>query len=64
MNNTFEGIIDAGTPLFQIILFKTENWINKIDKKVLDESMLTKKNSIMKAYGWYKQNVWKKKMYD
>jgi len=64
MNTKFEGIIPAGTPIMQILLFKTENWTSKIDKKVIDESILTKKKSAMKAYGWYKQNVWKKKMYD
>jgi hypothetical protein len=62
--NDFEGIIPAGTPIAQIILFKTENWSSEIDFSILIEGEKNKKFSKHKAFGWYKQSIWKKKIYN
>jgi hypothetical protein len=63
-SSTFEGIIPAGTPIAQIILFKRENWKSKIDKGILQKANLNHIKSILPAYGWYKKNIWKKKSYE
>jgi hypothetical protein len=60
----FEGVIPAGTPMFQIIPFKRENWQMEEDKSImkigLENEFLTKKS----VYGWYKNNKWNKKLYE
>ena len=63
-NKTFEGIIPAGTPILQVILFKTENWESKVDKTLLEEAHLNSMKSTISSYGWYKNNIWKRKKYD
>jgi hypothetical protein len=57
----FEGIIKKGTPIVQIIPFKRDNWIlEKLSKKPKSFILWSPRNSI---YGWYKQNIWKKKSF-
>jgi hypothetical protein len=63
-SNTFEGIIPRGTPIAQVILFKQENWSSKIDKTIIDEAIKTSHVSEATAFGYYKNNIWKKKSYD
>ena len=63
-SKTFEGIIPAGTPIAQIIPFKTEDWDSQLDSSILEEGHKNSKKSTMAAYGWYKKNLWKKKKYD
>jgi hypothetical protein len=63
-NSTFEGIIPAGTPIMQVILFKTENWKSKKDKKIIQQGRLSERKSMNSATGWYKKNIWKKKTYE
>jgi hypothetical protein len=63
-NKTFEGIIKAGTPILQIILFKSENWNSEFDNSIVDESYLNSIKSKNHAFGWYKENIWKKKTYE
>lgn len=62
-NTTFEGIIPAGTPIMQVLLFKTENWTNEKDPKVKEDGLINGQRSQNAAFGWYKKNIWKKKMY-
>lgn len=63
-SNTFEGLIPAGTPIMQILLFKQENWKSKEDKAILNDSTINHKLSINTAVGWYKKNIWKRKSYE
>lgn len=63
-NTTFEGIIEAGTPIAQILLFKTENWDSKEDDSIIEEAMFNEKSSLNAAHGWYKKNIWKQKRYN
>jgi hypothetical protein len=63
-SKTFEGVIEAGTPIAQIILFKTENWESKEDQSIIEESEINEKRSRNSSYGWYKKNIWKKKIYE
>jgi len=62
-SSTFEGIIPAGTPIAQIILFKTENWESEYDASLLKEADVNNIRSLSKAYGYYKKTFWKKKTY-
>lgn len=63
-SNTFEGIIEAGTPILQVILFKTENWTNERNENLIQEAELNHKKSMNKSFGYYKKTFWKKKNYD
>ncbi len=62
--DNFEGIIPAGTPIIQVIPFKTENWIAIENEKIIKDGDLNDKKSTNLAYGWYKKNIWKKKIYE
>jgi hypothetical protein len=63
-SKTFEGIIKAGTPIAQIILFKREDWDNKEEPSLMPQAIKNSRQSGVTAYGWYKQKHWKKKKYD
>jgi hypothetical protein len=57
----FEGVIEAGTPIVQIIPFKRDNWEN--ETLPYNEEFLTKtKYSIQRLlFGGYKKLLWQKK---
>jgi hypothetical protein len=63
-SNTFEGVIKAGTPIAQIILFKTENWKNEFDQSIKENGIIQNKKSLNASEGWYKNTIWKKKLYE
>ena len=64
ISSTFEGVIPAGTPIMQILPFKTENWKSKIDTEILKEAEKNKISVTQIYQGWYKKNFWKRKSYD
>jgi hypothetical protein len=63
ISSTFEGIIPAGTPIAQILLFKTEDWSSEEDKSIIEESLTNSKRSVS-TLGWYRNHIWKKKFYN
>jgi hypothetical protein len=63
-SSTFEGIVPKGTPIVQVILFKTENWKSEIDTNIIKTSIQNEFNSMSTSVGWYKKNIWKKKVYE
>lgn len=63
-SSSFEGIISAGTPIIQVLLFKSENWDNEIDENLIPKAKENENKSQYSAYGWYKKNIWKKKTYN
>lgn len=63
-NKEFNGVIPAGTPIIQIVLFKTENWDSEKDLSILDQGDINAQLSQNTAVGWYKKNYWKKKSYN
>lgn len=63
-NKDFEGIIPAGTPIAQILPFKNEAWSSIVDSAIIETGMINNNKSLNAAFGWYKQNIWKKKQYD
>jgi hypothetical protein len=59
----FEGIIDAGTPIAQIIPFKRENWNSEYTKYSSEQSSLRQHKLLSKIVRSYKSQWWKKKIY-
>ena len=64
LKEDFEGIIEKGTPIFQIIPFKRESWSSANDPNL---SEITKRNAYKfnsVAYGFYKKFGWSRKSYE
>lgn len=59
----FEGIIPAGTPMFQILPFKRENWTSSVEPFNLNLMLKSRRKFGSKFYGSYRNNVWSKKKY-
>lgn len=61
IKNGFSGLIPAGTPMYQIIPFKRENWKSK--KLNFNELEIKKNNHDQRKnfWGFYKKNIWSKK---
>lgn len=57
----FEGIIPAGTPIAQLFPYKRDEWIEKIIEPPLTPFANFRARNVF--YGWYKKNIWKKKNY-
>lgn len=60
----FEGIIPAGTPLFQILPFKRENWQASENKEIIEIGERNRFLSTRVVSGFYKKTGWRKKSYD
>lgn len=64
IKKNFSGVIPSGTPIFQIIPFKRENWSSKT-QPFNQINMLKKEYSFSKKLiGEYKDKFWKKKKYE
>jgi hypothetical protein len=61
----FQGVIKKGTPVFQIIPFKRDNWEMKIDTSLekFDEHEFKAENRRSMLYGYYKKTAWIKKIF-
>lgn len=64
IKNNFEGIIEQGTPIAQLIPFRQEVWKSAKQEGLLDLGSINNSfaNSVIR--GWYKKNIWKQKKYD
>lgn len=60
----FEGTIPKGTPIFQVVPFKRENWESKIDRSISNEANKNAFDAGSVLFGWYKSTVWKRKTYN
>jgi hypothetical protein len=60
----WEGIIDAGTPMIQVIPIKRDSWKHKIgsDKERMEQSMITNKLRTL-FFNSYKKQFWSRKEY-
>jgi hypothetical protein len=54
----FEGVLKAGTPIFQIIPFKRDSWESKIIDNPFPGGDFRARHRIV---GWYKDVIWKRK---
>lgn len=58
----FEGIIKAGTPIFQIIPFMREQWAIELNENLLEECDV--RNNKYKEDMFYKKYYWDRKQYE
>lgn len=64
LHQDFEGIIEAGTPIFQLIPFKRDNWTSVTDEETHVEGDKARHQSMAFVPGFYKKNKWIKKRYE
>jgi hypothetical protein len=63
IKNNFEGLIPAGTPMYQVIPIKRESWQKKeLNYDLECKKRLQKQNS--KFFEFYKKNFWNKKEFN
>jgi hypothetical protein len=60
----FEGLIPKGTPILQVLPFKTDNWESVKDETLRNRAHLRRRDRLITAFSWYKNNVWVKKSFD
>jgi len=60
----FEGVIEKGTPIMQIVPFKRETWKLEEDKNMYEEGKINSQKALNSFFGYYKNNHWNKKKYD
>jgi antitoxin (DNA-binding transcriptional repressor) of toxin-antitoxin stability system len=60
----FSGVIEAGTPIAQIIPIKREPWKAISDLDIIKDAERNHKLSNKSMIGWYKQNIWQRKSYE
>ena len=60
----FDGLIERGTPLLQIIPFKRDIWTSESDKDMAMRAKRSQKDRSIVFSNWYRKNAWSKKKYD
>jgi hypothetical protein len=65
LKRNFRGMIPKGTPIFQIIPFKRDDWELEIDDKpeTLDFHELLAENRRSTIHGHYKKTTWRRKSF-
>ena len=64
LKSGFEGIIPVGTPIYQVMPFKRENWQSEHDKSITDIAIKNEFDTTRRAFGWYKNFKWNRKSYE
>lgn len=61
----FRGVIPKGTPIFQFIPFKRDNWEMEVDasEEALERHDLAAERRRIKIHGYYKWFAWRKKIF-
>jgi len=63
LKKDFYGIIKKGTPLFQVIPFKRDEWNSEMSEELFIEARIYSKKSRSIVSGFYKNFQWSKKTY-
>ena len=65
LKRNFIGIIPKGTPIFQIIPFKREEWELEVSEteEELDKHELMAENRRSRLFGYYKETAWRRKIF-
>lgn len=65
LKRNFQGIIPKGTPIFQAIPFKRDNWNLEVDdsEDSLEKHDFKAENRRSMLYGYYKKTAWRKKIF-
>jgi hypothetical protein len=62
LKSGWEGVIPKGTPMFQFIPFKREDWKSEVtENNNRYMKMISLRDSVL--HGWYKKNAWSTKRY-
>lgn len=64
MKEGFEGVIKAGTPIYQIMPFKRDNWDSEVDNSLREANGKRTYDTLSRLMGYYKNNVWAKKKFN
>jgi hypothetical protein len=64
LKDGFEGVIEKGTPLYQMIPFKRENWSSEVDDTLVEKNNQRMYDMTSVLMGHYKKNIWSRKNYD
>jgi len=64
LKKDFKGLIPAGTPMYQIIPFKRENWTSSAMKYNKEDYVKNAAKTAKKFWGVYKENYWNRKSYE
>jgi hypothetical protein len=60
----FNGIIESGTPIAQVIPVKRESWKIERDDSLREEGVIRNKKNSKKFLGYYKNNLWQRKSFE
>jgi hypothetical protein len=65
LKRNFRGVIPKGTPIFQMIPFKRDNWQLEVDDspETLDKHELLAEDRRSSIHGHYKKTTWRKKIF-
>ncbi len=65
LNRNFRGVIPKGTPIFQMIPFKRDNWEMVVDnsEEELERHDFAAEKRRTKIHGYYKWFAWRKKVF-
>jgi hypothetical protein len=63
LNKGFSGIVEAGTPIIQVLPFKRDAWSASLDDSLDKEAFKNYNLSRTKIVNWYKSTMWKRKDY-
>lgn len=63
MKQGFNGIIEKGTPIIQVIPFKRESWKMEVDKSLPENLAVTEDSFRTKIMSYYANNFWSRKEY-
>jgi hypothetical protein len=64
IKDNFEGVIPAGTPIYQIFPFKRDAWESEYDETLGEKAEKRMWDGMTKMFGHYRNNVWHKKEYN
>lgn len=61
----FRGVIPKGTPIFQMIPFKRDNWELEVDysPQAHEKHWFKAENRRSRLYGYYKETAWRRKIF-
>lgn len=65
LKRNFRGMIPKGTPIFQMIPFKRDDWEMEVveTEEELEKHELMAENRRSMLYGYYKKTAWRKKIF-
>lgn len=63
IKDDFEGFLERGTPIMQVIPFKNDKWSSIKKPGLLNEGVDNHNIAMSTLVDWYKKNIWTKKDY-